>query len=246
MKPIGVPPAFTLGSFAGELGKQELDFMRIAFLAIGALMASTAFAAPALAQDSEPNFTGLRVGILGGYDTVRPGSSEDSDIEGDDQNVDGFLYGVEAGYDLALGGALIGVEAEYSDSTGKVNVNSSDPDFFGFGSVGAGRDIYVGLRAGVLANPSTLIYAKGGYTNARLNILANDGTTEFEDNFELDGWRLGAGVEHAFGRNMYAKLEYRYSNYTSADFEFDDGSVTDSFDIDTDRHQVAVGVGIRF
>ncbi|MFL9839544.1 outer membrane beta-barrel protein [Sphingomonas sp. ST-64] len=219
--------------------------MRTVFAA--ALAASTMFAAPAaFAQDGEATFTGPRVGVIGGYDIIRPGSSEDSDIDGDDQSVDGFLYGVEAGYDIALGGAVVGVEAELSDSTGKVKANSTDPNYFGFGEVGAGRDIYVGLRAGVLASPSTLIYAKGGYTNARLNVLASDGTTELRENFELDGWRIGAGVEKAIGSNTYAKLEYRYSNYSNANFEFNNGAVTDDFDIDTDRHQIVAGVGFRF
>ncbi|MCR5869834.1 porin family protein [Sphingomonas sp. J344] len=219
--------------------------MRYAIAA--ALAASTMIAAPALAQDStDPTFTGFRVGVVGGYDIIRPGSTEDSDIDGDDQNVDGFLYGVELGYDIGVGGAVVGVEAELSDSTGKVEARSTDPNFFGFGEVGTGRDIYVGLRAGVLASPSTLIYAKGGYTNARLNVLATDGTTELRENFELDGWRIGAGVEKAIGTNTYAKLEYRYSNYSKANFEYDNGAITEDFDIDTDRHQVAVGVGFRF
>jgi outer membrane immunogenic protein len=209
------------------------------------LLAGTA--APALAQDEvNPQFTGPRIGVVGGYDIIRPGSSEDSDIDGDDQNVDGFLYGVELGYDFSVGGAVVGVEAELSDSTGKVRANAADPDFFGFGEVGTGRDIYVGARAGFLAGPSTLVYAKGGYTNARLNVLASDGTTELRDNFELDGWRLGAGVEQAIGSNAFAKLEYRYSNYSNANFEYRNGAVTEDFDIDTDRHQIVAGVGIRF
>lgn len=215
-------------------------------LVLAALAASVA-ATPALAQDEvNPQFTGPRVGIVGGYDIVRPGSTEDTDIDGDNQNVDGFLYGVDVGYDFSIGGAVVGVEAELSDSTGKVKANTSDPNFFGFGEVATGRDIYVGARAGFLATPSTLIYAKGGYTNTKLNVLASDGTTELRQNYKLDGWRVGAGVEQAIGSNTYAKLEYRYSNYRNANFEFSNGGVTDDFDIDTDRHQIVAGVGIRF
>lgn len=212
----------------------------------GLLVAGTALATPAFAQDANPTFTGLRVGVVGGYDGIRPGSTEDSDLEGDDQTADGFLYGVEAGYDIALAGALVGVEAELADSTGKVETNSTDPDFFGFGRVSTGRDIYVGARAGILATPATLVYVKGGYTNTRLNVLASDGETEFDERFNLDGYRLGAGVEQAIGRNAYAKIEYRYSNYSNADFEYSDGATTSNFDIDTDRHQVVAGVGLRF
>ncbi|MFZ5748967.1 MAG: outer membrane protein [Pseudomonadota bacterium] len=220
--------------------------MRIALIGAAAFAATTALVAPAHAQDSGDRFTGPRVGVIAGYDTVRPGSTEDSDVDGDNQNVDGFLYGFDVGYDFRTGPAVIGVEAELSDSTGKVNANTSDPNFFGYGEVGTGRDIYVGARAGFLASPSTLIYAKGGYTNSRLNVLAGDGTTETDDHFNLDGWRVGAGVERAIGTNSYVKLEYRYSNYTDADFEWSDGATTNRFEVDTDRHQVVAGVGFRF
>lgn len=215
-----------------------------------ALLGATAFATPALAQSdvppTDPTFTGPRVGLIAGYDTIRPGSENDSDLDGDDQSVDGFLYGVELGYDVSLGGALVGVEAEINDSTGKVETNTSDANFFGFGRVSKDRDIYVGARAGILATPSTLAYVKGGYTNAKLDVVASDGVNRTDANFKLDGWRLGAGVEQAIGRNVYAKVEYRYSNYGDAEFEFANGATTDTFDIDTDRHQVVAGVGIRF
>lgn len=219
--------------------------MRTAFIL--ALAASSALATPAMAQQVDPTFTGGRIGVIGGYDGIRPGSTEDTDIEGDDETVDGFVYGVEAGYDFAFAnGLVLGVEAELSDSTGKVETDRRNPNTFGFGEVSTGRDIYVGARVGVVAAPSTLVYAKGGYTNTRLDVLGSDGTTTIDENFELNGWRLGAGVEQAIGTNMYAKVEYRYSNYREADFEFRDGSFSDSFDIDTDRHQVLAGVGVRF
>lgn len=217
--------------------------MRTHLLAASALAAATLFSAPAMAQDVP---SGFRVGVIGGLDIVRPGSTEDSDVEGDDQSIEGFQYGVEAGYDLPLGGAVLGVEAELSDSTGKTRTNTSDPNFFGYGEVGTGRDIYVGARLGVPVGTGTLAYVKGGYTNARLNVVADNGTTTLDENFELDGWRLGAGVEKSIGRNTYAKLEYRYSNYTDADFQFANGATTDTFEVDTDRHQIVAGVGFRF
>ncbi|MDV3457761.1 outer membrane beta-barrel protein [Sphingomonas sp. HF-S4] len=211
---------------------------------VAALAASSALAAPAFAQDSAPG--GFRVGVVGGLDIVRPGDSENSRIQGDDQSIEGALYGVEAGYDIPLGGAILGIEGEFSGSTAKVTTDTSDPNYFGYGRVKAGRDIYVGARLGFEAAPGTLVYAKGGYTNARLNVTADNGTTTRDENFQLDGWRVGAGVEKSIGRNTYAKVEYRYSNYTNADFQFANGTVTDTFDVDTDRHQVVAGVGFRF
>lgn len=215
-------------------------------LAAAVLAASTAFAAPAFAQDINPAFTGPRIAVLGGYDTIRPGSSEDADNDSNDQSVDGFLYGVEAGYDFAISGLVLGVDFELNDSTGKVENDMGDVEGFGFGRVSPGRDLYVGARGGVLATPSTLVYGKVGYTNAHLDLLTRSGTTEREENYELGGWRLGAGVEQAIGTNTFAKIEYRYSNYEDAEFEFANGDTTDTFGIDTDRHSVVAGVGVRF
>lgn len=216
-------------------------------LIFAALAASTVgIAMPASAQDAIAGpFTGPRAGVILGYDGLRPGSTEDSDIRGDDQSADGLLYGGDIGYDIALGGVVVGAEGEITGSTGKVDNDPVDPNRFGYGRVKAGRDLYIGGRLGVLATPSTLIYGKVGYTNARLDLTRNDTVTETGRSFTLDGFRVGAGVEKSFGRT-YAKLEYRYSNYGDARLEFPNGGNTDNFSVDTDRHQVAAGVGIRF
>lgn len=218
--------------------------MRYAFLT--ALAATAAVATPALAQTADSNFSGPRVGVITGYDAMRAGSTTDSGIKGDDQQVDGLLYGADLGYDFDLGNVVLGAEGEITGSTGTVNVNTTDPNYFGFGRVTTGRDLYVGGRVGFKATPKTLIYAKGGYTNARLNVVGADGATNYDEHFNLDGWRVGAGVEQSLGHNAYAKLEYRYSNYTDANFTFNDGTTGNDFNIDTDRHQVAAGVGLRF
>ena len=98
------------------------------------------------------------------------------------------------------------------------------------------------------ATPSTLVYAKGGYTNARYGFLGTDGTVEDEQHIDVDGWRVGAGVEQKIGSNAFAKLEYRYSNYSDAEVDFEPEGIPDTgpFDVDLDRHQVAAGVGWRF
>lgn len=218
----------------------------ISSLVIGA-GAATALATPALAQDTDrAPFTGPRVGAILGYDGTRPGSSVDSDIAGDDQTADGLLYGGDVGYDFAAGRIVFGIEGEITGSTARVNNSPIDPNNFGFGRVKAGRDLYAGGRVGLLLSPTAMVYAKGGYTNARFDLTASDGTTETGRNFNLGGYRVGAGIEKALSPRTYAKLEYRYSNYDNARLEFANGANTDNFSVDTDRHQVAVGVGFRF
>jgi len=207
-----------------------------------------AIAAPAVAQDSEATFTGPRVEGIIGYDIAKAGSSVDDDANQDnDQSIDGIMYGIAVGYDIDLGGIVVGADAELTDSSADVEFENGDFEGFGFGNVSAGRDLYLGVRAGVKAAPDVLLYAKGGYTNAKFDIRSDDGTTEFNQDIDTDGYRLGAGAEYAMSANSFVKLEYRYSNYSKAEIDFE-GDIADSvpFDVDLDRHQVVASYGFRF
>jgi len=207
--------------------------------------ALTVSAAPALAQ-TNPTFTGPRVEATLGYDHTGAGSSVSNDNGRDDQKIDGLLYGGGIGYDIATSDNIVlGAEAELTGSTSKSGRNDYTSDF-GFGRVKQGRDIYVGGRVGYVVAPTTMLYAKGGYTNAKLNVLAGDTNQTTDTDFNLDGWRIGAGAEHAVGPNSYAKLEYRYSNYERSNIDYATGGTSSRFDVDTDRHQVVASYGFRF
>jgi len=205
-------------------------------------------AVPVSAQDDQSTFTGPRAEVLLGYDVTKAGSSVDDDVNADnDESIDGILYGVGAGFDVDLGGFVVGAEAELSQSEAKSEFEDGDFEGFGFGRVKANRDLYLGARVGARLGPQMLIYGKGGYTNAKFDFQSNDGTTELQQDLDLDGWRVGAGAEYALTERAYAKLEYRYSNYQDGEFDFP-GDIPDSdrLKVDLDRHQVVAGVGLRF
>ena len=215
-------------------------------IVLAAALSGTVLAAtPAFAQETNPTFTGPRVEATIGYDHVGAGSSVDNNNGRDDESIDGFLYGGGIGYDVAVGGVVLGAEAEALWSTAKSD-RFDYTDQFGFGRVKQGRDLYAGVRAGVLATPTTLIYAKGGYTNTKLRVLAGSTNVTTDNDFNLDGWRIGAGAEHALSPNSYAKLEYRYSNYERGNIDYALGGTSNRFDVDTDRHQVVASYGFRF
>ena len=186
-----------------------------------AALAASALATPALAQDAAP-FTGPRIEGLIGYDHLK----------GNGGGRDGLAYGVGAGYDFQLGGLVAGVEGEFMDS----NTDGCKTAFVTTTDricVTAKRDLYAGARVGAAVTPSTLLYAKAGYTNARVGVNYTDTATpanNFVARDNLDGVRVGAGVEQKFGPNLYAKAEYRYSNYEQG----------------VSRHQVVGGIGFRF
>lgn len=199
------------------------------------LLAAAAFAAasasPAFAQDAV-NFNGPWLGATVGYDKVS------LEVDGDSGSEDGVLYGLSAGYDINTGSMVFGVEAELTDSTTKETAS----DIFVAGDsakLSAGRDIYAGVRFGVPVSPEFLIYAKGGYTNARAKLTYDDGVDVFSESDTLDGYRIGGGVEWQ-QNNTFARIEYRYSDYGEYEYQ---GVATG---IEASRHQVAVTGGWRF
>lgn len=205
-------------------------------LILGALLA-TAAATPALAQDvAHAPFTGPHIEALAGYD--RLGNTKSSSI-------DGVLFGVGLGFDVQAGPAIVGIEGEVSDSTARIRDTSMVP-VGARETVDTDRDLYIGGRIGIAAAPATLVYVKGGYTNARLedNFQTAGGTRQTQGATNLDGYRVGGGIEqkfNLFGPSGFVKAEYRYSNYKSANVNGDLAAK-----IDLDRHQGVVGVGVRF
>lgn len=217
----------------------------VALLAAASIVA---IATPVAAQDKAP-FSGFRVGAEAGYDMLRSGSTEDVDDTRDlNQDIDGANYAAVVGYDAAVGEKLrIGAEASFGDSTASWDNDNNQPTVFNLGRVNAEREIYVGGRVGVVTSPDLMLYAKGGYTNQRFGVEGTDGTVSASQRLDVDGWRAGVGAEYALSDSMYAGLEYRYSNYSEGEVDFE-GNTPDSsrFNLDTDRHQVVATVGVRF
>lgn len=189
---------------------------------LSAAVLAAAAATPALAQDTVPSpFNGAHIEAITGLDRPR--------VNGDGDN--GVLYGVAGGYDVSYRGGLFGIEGEVADSSQRecaTNVLQTGDRL----CEKAKRDLYAGGRAGFVSG-NTLIYGKVGYTNARFGASYQDGTTataaDFNDSVNLDGVRVGGGLETNVGRFL-VKAEYRYSNYEN----------------DVSRHQGVVGVGVRF
>jgi outer membrane immunogenic protein len=188
---------------------------------IAAALLAGSLSTPAFAQDVAP-FSGLRVEGIVGYDTT--------DVEND--NADGIVYGVGVGYDVQSGNVVFGIDGE---------ANESNVDECVAGGIVAndqlcaqlGREFYVGGRIGAVLGSNALLYARAGYANARVELDYDHPTNNALDlvsSEDLDGVRVGGGLEYAIGSNSFVKAEYRYSNYEQG-FE---------------RHQAVAGFGFRF
>ena len=139
--------------------------------------------------------------------------------------------GVFAGYDKTINGrfvvgAEVGLDFASDDqiqTSVAGNSYSIDPKY----------SFDLTARAGYLVNPQTLIYVRGGYTNARVRTTVTNAAATASASDNRDGWLAGAGLERQITQNVSARVEYRYSKFSE-----DDGM--------DQRHRVLAGLSYRF
>lgn len=198
----------------------------IALAALGAGLVAT----PAMAQDDEGAPGGLYIGALAGYEGLDVDSADGSATA----SADSAVYGINAGYDLNLGNAFVGVEGELSTSSG----STSFPDSFSGAREGleANGQYYVGARAGFALTPGIAAYGKVGYTALDTKAFTDSGSLdELKEN--ADGLRFGGGLQVQLPGSLEGRLEYRRSKY-------DD--LPDAMQGDATTDQVVAGIGLRF
>jgi outer membrane immunogenic protein len=148
-----------------------------------------------------------------------------------------FIGGLELGYNWRVGGLVYGLETDIrglggSHDTNAVTIAGSVPGavvpISSIGTIASSNSVsYLGTlrgRFGVLATPTSLIYATGGLaygevktTTAIVETLGFSDTpgpfgTTGSTSATRAGWTVGAGAEWQLWAKWSAKLEYRYYN----------------------------------
>ena len=211
---------------------------------LAAIMAATI--GPAAAQSEVPN-GGARVEAKVGIDLPRVLVSDlqPGGITPRQAGSAQPAYGFEAGYDLPVADTFFaGIYAGFSDSENSCT-DYGNPD--GSVCLVTGRSLTVGLRAGVVAGPMRL-FAKGGYSNDRLNAyrITSTASNLLPKSGDLDGFHIGAGLEVPVARKFYVKGEYDYVRYDGTGPGFTGGSADQSQISAAHRHRLWAGAGIRF
>lgn len=141
-------------------------------------------------------WTGLYVGLHGGY-----GWARDSD-----PSTNGWAGGVQAGYNLQLGSALLGIEADYTWS-----------DLNGSGTV-IGLPLATNIdsmwsirgRLGWTIVPNVLIYGTAGYGGFDASVRTTVNGLRLAGSANFDGAVVGGGAELLLTRNMLLRAEGLY------------------------------------
>ena len=231
------------------------------WLAAVGCAAGLALTAPAAMADGPPmrgsasapqiaTFQGLYVGTHSGIAT--------GDTQGEvpiggigaittDFNLDGALYGFQAGYNwqlgrTAFGNTVLGIEGTWSHSTIQGDTNC-------LAVLNCKRDVdwvatFVG-RLGVVYG-RTLSYGFAGVAwgdvNTNVSIIGINLLSGSETHV---GWTAGFGFEHAFSDRITGKIEYAHIDLGSQDTSLTGpiGTITDKVDLTLDT--IRIGMNIK-
>lgn len=207
-------------------------------------LAIAAMAAPAMAADvvyQEPpapqpiiesapisSWAGPYGGVQLGY-----GFSGSADDGVNDIGTDGWVGGAFGGFNMQNGQFVYGVEGDVNYS----NIDGSDGTF----TARSRMDGSIRGRAGVAVTDDILLYGTAGLAAERLRIT-EEATGNADTNTML-GYTVGAGTDVKLTDQVFARGEYRYTDYGSKEFTLPGVGTAD---IDSSNHRVTMGVGIKF
>ena len=164
-------------------------------------------------------------GYLGGYGEYKWGDFSAVPTN----SADGFGGGFYGGYNWQSDNIVYGAEADlgYSGAedtsgglTGKQGFNGS-----------------IRARMGLDVNPF-LVYATAGVAATRAELSNAAGS----DNKTHLGWTAGAGAEAFLTDRITTRIEYRYTDFQSKNYNLGGTNVSSGFD----DHSVRVGIGMKF
>ncbi|PSJ59393.1 outer membrane protein [Pseudaminobacter soli (ex Li et al. 2025)] len=215
---------------------------RIAVLAAFSTVLSTgAFAADIVsAQEVIPVFSwtgayvGLNVGFGGGKVKYMDPAGHGTLFS---VTSNGFLGGIQAGYNYQIDQWVVGAEADFQGAGIKGEMD------MGGATIGTKIDWYgtVRARAGVLATDRLLVYATGGLAYGHTKTYIEDPFgMGFSESKTKAGWTVGAGVEYAVTDHVSLKTEYAYTDLGKA--RIFEGSV----DRKVNFHSVKFGINYKF
>ncbi|PHQ63276.1 MAG: hypothetical protein COC10_07025 [Sphingobium sp.] len=202
--------------------------MRFPKIALTSVLASAALTGTAFAE----TFDGPFVGVQSGWNSYEVRNVETplgvAAINDDQQS---FTAGVYAGFDHRLTDRVVlGVEGSL-DTTNDDRLHGST--ISGSYTLDPKYSFDLTARAGFLVTPATLVYARAGYTNARVETMVADDAGTASETRNQDGWLLGGGMERQLTEKVSARMEYRYSDLSEGDGKFD-------------RHRVLAGLSYHF
>jgi len=155
----------------------------------------------------------------------------------------GFLGGIQAGYNWQTGPLVLGLETDFQGSTGKGDLNGSAG---ATGISGSLKTPWFGTVRGRLgyAQDRWLFYVTGGAVYGELNYDGTLSTTgAFSASSTYWSWTVGGGIEAMLWDRWSGKIEYLYAGKPS-DFPVPPGTTDLSGSVN--NNIIRVGLNYHF
>lgn len=185
----------------------------LAFVALSgtAMAADLGWAPPANSSPiysgvTAAQWTGFYAGVSGGYGWGTTTNSPAFVGGEEENNSDGWTLGGTAGYNMDMGGFVLGGEADLQWS----NIGYSE-DVVGAGTLSAKTDLFGTLRARAgIPIGQVMPYATLGVAYGRGSATIEGGGLTTTENANHFGWTAGVGLEAQATSNLSLKAEYLY------------------------------------
>lgn len=142
-------------------------------------------------------------------------------------DADGFVGGGQIGFNHVMGSVVVGIEASIAAGSLDDEISENPPPVGNDYRTSTDID-YLGSVTGRLgfAFDRTLIYAKGGYAFTSVDFNASffnkdgpggtNGTqVRISNDYSLDGWTIGGGLEYALTDSVTLGVEYSHYEFDS-------------------------------
>jgi outer membrane immunogenic protein len=180
-------------------------------------------AAPVVAPAS--GWAGPYVGVEGGGNIAGRSKTRGAHANTSGGTVRGF-----GGFNMQNGHFVYGVE-------GDVGYDGSTGSHAGFSTRG-GVDGSLRGRAGYAPNDRILVYGTAGAAVKSMRVT----TPVSRDRNAMWGWTAGAGIDAKITDKVFARVEYRYTDYGRQDFNV--GGVKQH--VSDNSNTIEAGIGIKF
>ncbi len=164
-------------------------------------------ASPIYSPTPVSGWSGFYAGINGGYGWGTMTRAPAGGGVDDDNNSGGFVLGGQAGYNLDLGGVVLGTEADLQWSS--IGYSEELP---GLGTFESGIDVFGTIRGRAgFSFGQVMPYLTAGFAAGSGSASVNDdaGVTTSQSATHL-GWTVGGGLEAKATENISIKAEYLY------------------------------------
>ncbi|WP_292894413.1 outer membrane protein [Nitratireductor sp.] len=142
----------------------------------------------------------------------------------------GFIGSGFAGYNFQNGSMVYGGETD-------IGFNGMKAENYGV-TLKAGAEGALRARLGYAITDNLLLYTTAGAAVARVQL--SQGSKK--DTQTLVGWTAGVGADAMLTDTVFARTEYRYTQFGKKDFELESGTGPMSWG----SHRIGLGVGVKF